>query len=58
MGNKEVTTTSPKENGRHEFCLDCKADITVWREMGLGEHWHYDEQGKKYFRGIVRSVRV
>ena len=53
-----VTTTSPKENGRHEFCLDCKADITVWREMGLGEHWHYDEQGKKYFRGIVRSVRV
>ena len=51
----EVVTTFQKERGKcHESCLDCLADITVWREMGLGEHWHYDEQGNKYFKGIVK----
>jgi len=62
MPKDEATTTYPNqqmENKKHEFCLEpnCGCDITAWREMGLGEHWHYDEQGNKYFKGVIRSVK-
>jgi len=26
----------------HEFCPICQCDLTVWREMHLGEHLHFE----------------